>query len=113
MKTYNVVELLEPRRLLSSSLVADFNGVYPTDSVTLNGVSYFAANDGKHGTELWKSDGTADGTRLVRDLNPGAGGSDVQALDIVNNRVIFFADVDPDHVGMYTTDGTSGGTKLL
>src|SRR3954462_927811 len=102
MKTY-ALELLDARRLLTSSIVADSNGVYPTNSVTLNGVSYFAANDGKHGTELWKSDGTADGTKLVRDLAPGAVGSDVQQLAVVNDRVIFFADVDPDHIGMYIT----------
>jgi ELWxxDGT repeat protein len=31
----------------------------------------FAAHDGAHGPELWTSDGTAAGTRLLRDLCPG------------------------------------------
>ena len=33
------------------------------------------ATDGVTGAELWKSDGTAAGTVLVKDINPGAGGS--------------------------------------
>ena len=35
------------------------------------GALVFAADDGKNGTELWATDGTAAGTRPVRDINPG------------------------------------------
>src|SRR5262249_36222565 len=34
---------------------------------------YFAANDGEHGIELWKSNGTAGGTVMVQDMYPGSG----------------------------------------
>ncbi|GIR27380.1 MAG: hypothetical protein CM15mP42_03300 [Methanobacteriota archaeon] len=30
---------------------------------------YFSSNDGENGTELWKSDGTENGTNMVIDLN--------------------------------------------
>lgn len=34
---------------------------------------FFRANDGTHGNELWISDGTTLGTRMVADLFPGSG----------------------------------------
>src|SRR5919199_6907641 len=37
-----------------------------TSFATINGMLFFAANDGSRGQELWKSDGTADGTTLVK-----------------------------------------------
>ena len=36
----------------------------------MGGVAYFAANDGIHGEELWRSDGTVSGTYMVKDVNP-------------------------------------------
>ena len=42
-------------------------------SVSVAMVRYFSGDDGVAGAELWKTDGTAAGTVLVRDINPGAG----------------------------------------
>jgi ELWxxDGT repeat protein len=50
-------------------------GSFPSHLVEVNGRAFFAANDGLHGAELWVSDGTAGGTRLVKDIRPGAGSS--------------------------------------
>ena len=44
--------------------INDFSVQFPV----LNNEFYFSTNDRIHGTELWKSDGTNDGTILVKDV---------------------------------------------
>src|SRR5437868_12319592 len=76
-----VAESLESRALLSvtPAMVADINPGAPSSNasqlVAIGSTTYFTASDGVHGQELWKSDGTAAGTMLVKDINPGSAGS--------------------------------------
>ena len=44
---------------------------YTDPFAILNNVMYFSADDGIHGTELWRSDGTAAGTFMVKDIETG------------------------------------------
>src|SRR6476620_7391549 len=48
------------------------NGSFPSEIVAIGSTAYFTAWDGTHGQELWKSNGTADGTVLVKDVRPGS-----------------------------------------
>ena len=63
----------------TASLVKDINTVAPSgvtvtnsssleNFIAIDGTLYFAADNGVNGKELWKSDGTADGTQLVYDI---------------------------------------------
>src|SRR5437879_1125330 len=74
------LEVLEARVVPSQlpHLLKDINpsplNSNPAQFTPVGNATYFVANDG-HGTELWKSDGTAAGTVLVKDINLGAAGS--------------------------------------
>jgi ELWxxDGT repeat protein len=84
------VEQLEGRTLLSGTprLLADINpgaaSSFPANLVVIGSTTYFVANDGTHGSELWKTDGTAAGTALVADISPGSFGSYPSNLTNVN-----------------------------
>jgi len=44
---------------------------HPMSLVTLAGNLFFVTNDGDTGYEIWRSDGTENGTQLIKDINPG------------------------------------------
>src|SRR5215207_6784822 len=79
-----------------TAMVADINlgpdGSEPTGLVDVAGTLFFAADDGD-GRELWKSDGTSDGTQIVEDIDPDPGaGSSPELLTDVEGTLYFSAD---------------------
>lgn len=97
-------------------LVSDVNAVggsYPDGLTRIGALVFFTANDGSHGRELWATDGTAAGTSMVRDINPGSAGSTPRHLTRVGSR-LFFAAVDGTRGReLWVSDGTATGTRLV
>lgn len=71
---------------------------------------FFVADDGIHGRELWKTDGTTVGTHLVRDIR--LGDTNPQDLRVVEGRLLFEAS-DGSGVRTWTSDGTEAGTRAV
>ena len=79
----------------------------------LGGVLFFAAVDPMHGQELWRSDGTPEGTWLVRDIRPGRMGAGINNLIAHQGRLYFFANDGVWGLELWTSNGSREGTRLV
>jgi ELWxxDGT repeat protein len=101
--------------LLNGDQLAD-----PWQLTTLGNRVFFVGSDADHGQELWVSNGTPEGTRLVRDIYPGVQGIyPIEnkpmgyrhfSLTAVGERLFFTAEAPDTGYGLWVSDGTAGGT---
>ncbi|MBK8293423.1 MAG: hypothetical protein IPK93_01090 [Solirubrobacterales bacterium] len=92
----------------ADGLPVPFTPQLESDYIDFGGILYFRANDGTNGLELWRSDGTALGTFMVKDISGNAAGDSMSfgASFAESNGQLFFA----WDFGLQKTDGTPGGT---
>lgn len=97
-------------------LLKEFNA-YPTNINTISalGKVFYVGTDASNGSELWVSDGTAIGTKLVKDIEPGAGSSSITSFKHppASPYVFFVATTSSEGEELWRTDGTEQGTQLV
>ena len=92
--------------------VSQFNS--PISHTWHNDVLYFALDDGIHGEEFWRTDGTEEGTYLVKDIREGEVGSFPAGFKVWKNH-FYFSAMDSSTTGyeLWKSDGTEDGTAML
>jgi ELWxxDGT repeat protein/VCBS repeat-containing protein len=96
-------------------------GSYPgsfrtSDPVAFGHGTLFAATDNTHGSELWYSDGTAAGTRMIIDLLPNIPGAGLNPRYMTRiGGKVFFTGVTAGSAAreLWITDGTTAGTHQV
>lgn len=91
------------------------NGSNPDRFIRFNNEIYFTADNNGANRELWRSDGTPDGTHLFIDLNnTDTLGSNPFVQGVVNNTLYFTARGSASTGReLWKTDGTVNGTLLV
>jgi ELWxxDGT repeat protein len=97
-------------------------GAQVSDITEVNGIAYFRATTGatpgltppETGDELYRSDGTAAGTFMVKDINPAdAQSSAPSQLTDVNGILFFRASDGTNGFELWKSDGTPSGTVMV
>ena len=104
---------------LIKDINTDTSGSVPSHLIVMNGVVYFAASDPQNGMELWRSDGTPEGTVLVKDITPGP--ESTFAPDAPNGATLagddffffFVNNYQANSTELWRSDGTVSGTVLI
>ncbi len=85
---------------------------YISEVYSNNNTAFFSADNGSVGMELWKSDESTSGASLLKNLYIEDLGSTPNYFTTIGNKS-FFAARSADNYGIYSTDGTPGGTSLV
>lgn len=94
----------------------------PTNLVTLKGRLYFSVWTSGTGTEVWTSDGTSEGTRVLADIFPGPDSSfwfqfaTLPGMELIHTDGEYLYFIANDGVygdEPWISDGTTAGTRML
>lgn len=89
------------------------NSFSPSYFITSGENLFFTANDGINGLELYFSDGSENGTFLLKDINSGFNSSNIENL-YVHNDILYFSANDNIHGHeLWRSDGTTSGTYMI
>lgn len=84
-----------------------------SEPIVFKNTLYFQATDPAYGSEIWKTDGTATGTELLRDINPGTRGIIIDRFLIFDDFFYFRCTFSRENRHLWKSDGTSCRTQQM
>ena len=81
-------------------------------TANFNGYIFFSATDASNSSQLWKTNGTKDGTVLVKTLNPSDDGLDGSYI-YTKSGIVFAGDDGINGIEPWFSDGTKENTKQI
>jgi ELWxxDGT repeat protein len=88
-------------------------GYLNTVPVIMGGAIYYSSTSDYPNYELWKNDGTPEGSSRVKDIRVGTPGSNPHDLTPAGSLLYFMADNGTSGDELWRSDGTEAGTFLL
>ena len=85
----------------------------PKEFMTVGSKTYFSADDGQSGEELWVSDGSEAGTYLLSDINTGPKDSSPRSITESEGAIYFSAKSDPFSKPNISTARQSYGSNSI
>ncbi|HEY1016747.1 MAG TPA: hypothetical protein VGE07_28805 [Herpetosiphonaceae bacterium] len=102
----------QPGPLLLRDIVPGPGDADPDRLTVVGDQAFFIANAPGAGRELWATDGTSDGTRMVAEVTPGPLGTVFLGMAALPDRLLFQVE-SPGQYALWQSDGTAAGTTLL
>ncbi|NJC28311.1 T9SS type A sorting domain-containing protein [Neolewinella antarctica] len=99
---------------VGTRMIKSFAEDFPFRMRAANGIAYFGARDPDLGEELFRSDGTAEGTFAITDINPGLGDSRINSAYPAGDYIYFEASsgrFEPRF--LYRTQGVRDDAELI
>jgi ELWxxDGT repeat protein len=89
------------------------NGPRPKELHVVGNQLVYLFDDGVSGTELWRSDGTDAGTRLLKETRPGKDSISPAHFQSAGRYLYFRSLISDPQLELWRTDGTAEGTVLV
>ncbi len=93
----------------SKTIQEGISGSFPRYLTNVDGTLYFSATDGTSGYELWKSNGTAAGTVMVKDIRAGESFVNFPQSDQRGWHAVLRANDGTCGYELWKSDGTAAG----
>lgn len=85
----------------------------PDNFTVMGNKLFFVTATDEEGRELWTSNGTTAGTKMVKDIRPGTSSSSPGSLVVFKDQLYFRAAISVSTSTLWRSDGTTGGTEEI